>query len=169
MDGADLSRPEWARNRKGISLNKFSALLFVVFVVAATAMAGEIYIGAPLVSGEIVMYREDRGTEHMSLSSEQLQAMTRWLEQSRSEWHGVYIEASPNEVVEQKIELKHADGGITSLSVLTGVRGHHWLRLAGPGTWAYRSFGGFFKTWAAMRQISDRDMGKLQELIGSPR
>lgn len=150
-------------------MNKLAALLFLTLLVGSTPLAGEIYMGAPVVSGEVFVSPNDRGTERINLSPEQLQAMAGWLEQGRSGWNGEYIEASPNEIVELKIKLKHADEGVTSISVMAGRRGGHFVRITGPGTWAYRAWGGFFKTWAAMRQISDNDLATLHDLIGLSR
>jgi hypothetical protein len=149
-----------------ISMKKLLSLLFLTIIVGAAAFAGDIYLGTPLVSGEASVFRDDRGTKRMSLSSEQLQAMAHWLEHCRSAWQGEPVEASPNESVELQIKLKHAADGVTTLSVIAGVRGGHFLRLTGPGTWEYHSFLGLYKTWAATRQITDQELGTLQNLIG---
>jgi hypothetical protein len=139
----------------------------LVMLVAAKAAAGSIDTGRPLVSGDTSIFSRDRATEQRTLSSEQLHAMALWLEEHRSGWHGEPIEASPNEVVELKVTLRHADdGGTTSISVIAGSRGGHLLRLTGPGTWAYRSFAGIYKTWAAIRPVSDEELRALQRIIG---
>jgi hypothetical protein len=138
---------------------------FLMMVVVATAFARHIDTRTSLVS----VFGNDRATEQRTLSSEKLQALSRWLEQGRSGWQGEMTEASRNEEVELRIDLKHSNGSATSIFIVDRVGGGHFLRLTGPGTWAYQSFAGLYKTWAAFRLISDTDLRALQNLIGVER
>jgi hypothetical protein len=65
------------------------------------------------------------------------------------------------------LTLKHSDGGTTHMSIIARAGGGHCLRLTGPGTWAYRSFAGFFKSWAATRPMSDQELAALRSLFGT--
>jgi hypothetical protein len=145
---------------------KLLPLGLLMIVVAGIATAGGIDMGAPLTSGAVSLFRNDGSINRKNLSSEQLQALTGWLERRRSGWQGEITEASPNEQVELQIKVKHADDSITAINVMVGVRGGHLLRLTGPGTWAYRSFLGLYKTWAANRRLSDQEFAVLRDLVG---
>lgn len=52
---------------------------------------------------------------------------------------------------------------LVSGSVDTFQSGHS----TGPGKWAYRSFAGMVKAWAATRPISARELATLQDLVGA--
>lgn len=166
MNFPERSGANWSASLVNSSVKKLLSLIFLTIVAGAAAFAGGIYVGSPLVSGNASVFRDNHGTERMSLSSDQLQAMADWLEKSRSTWQGDPVEASPNERVELQIKLNHATDGVTTLAVIAGVRGSHFLRLTGPGTRAYHSFLGLYKTWAATRQINEQELGTLKNLIG---
>jgi hypothetical protein len=163
------SGENWSATIVNSSVKKLLSVFLLTLGAGAVAFAGGIYVGSPLVSGEASVFRDNLGTERMSLSSDQLQAMAHWLEQRPSAWQGDPIEASPNERVELQIKLNHATDGVTTLSVIPGVRGGHFLRLTGPGTWAYHSLFGLYKTWAATRQITEQELGTLKNMIGITR
>jgi hypothetical protein len=129
----------------------------VAVAVNATAMAGGINLGTPLISGDVAAI----GSSRTDLSAQQLQALSRWLEQHKSGWHGMITEASA-EPGQLEVKLRHSDGAFTRVSVF----GHH-LRLTGPGTWAYQSWGGIFKSWAATRELSDQELAVLQKIVGA--
>jgi hypothetical protein len=50
--------------------------------------------------------------------------------------------------------------------VIAGGRGGYYLRVTGPGTMAFRSFGGLFQSWAATRWLSAQDLAALRSLFG---
>jgi hypothetical protein len=134
----------------------------VAIALYATAAAGEIEIGTPLISGDV----SGIARSYTDLSSEQIQALSRWLEQHRSGWRGMLTEAS-SEPIQLQVNLKHRDGAITSVCVIARAGGGQSLRLTGPGTWAYRSFAGIFKSWAATRPLSDQELSVLQKMVGA--
>ena len=134
--------------------------------LSATATAGSITVGTPLILGDVYTYENRRSTGHLDLSPDQLQTISHWLDQHRSGWQGMITPAS-TEPVELQVTLKHSDGGTTYMSVIARAGGGHYLRLTGPGTWAYRSFGGFFKSWAATRPMSDQELASLRSLVGT--
>jgi hypothetical protein len=132
----------------------------LAMTLTAAAMAGGINIGTPVISGDV----SGIAVRHADLSSEQLQALSRWLEQHRSGWEGMFWEAS-NEPTQLQVSLKHSDGTVTTVCVIARAGGGHYLRLTGPGKWAYQSFGGIFKSWAATRELSDQEFAVLQKIL----
>jgi hypothetical protein len=144
---------------------KFVLLGLVVMLFVESAMAGSIEIGLPLVSGDISNF-ENRQRESLDLSAAQLQAMSHWLEQHKSGWQEIVMPAT-NEPIQLEVNLKHSDGGITSMCVIAQADGRHYLRVIGPGTWAYRSFAGIFKSWAATRSLSDQELTALLKILSA--
>ena len=140
--------------------------LVAAIALSAIAGAGSITIGTPLMSGDVYTYENRHATGHRDLSPDQLQAISHWLDQHQSEWQGMITPAS-TEPVELQVILKHREGGSTSVSIIARAGGGHYLRLTGPGTWAYRSFGGFFKSWAAWRPLTDQELSALRNLVGT--
>ena len=124
---------------------------------------GRIYIGAPVISGDICrdVYRLD--SDHTALSARQLQALSCWLDQHRSGW-GAVITPPGGEGIEFQANPRHSGGAVTSLDFIANGHGGYFLQLTGPGKWACRSFGGLFKSWAAIRTLSDREFAALQKI-----
>jgi hypothetical protein len=147
-------------------VKKLSLLGLAAIALNATAMAGRIDIGTPVIAGDVsrIVSRQESG--HVELSSEQLQALSRWLEQHRSGWQGMITEAS-SEPAQLGVNLRHSDGTVTSVYVIARLTGGHYLRLTGPGKWAYRSMGGVFKSWAATRELSDQELAALERIVGA--
>jgi hypothetical protein len=145
-------------------VKKLSPPVLLAIVVGATAMAGSIDIGTPVKSGEVYTFVNRQNTGHTDLSPEQVHALANWLVQHRSGWQGMITPAS-SELVELRVDLKHTDDGTTSMSVIARTGGGHYLLLTGPGTWAYRSFGGIFKSWAATRPLSDQEFAAVRKLV----
>jgi hypothetical protein len=134
-------------------------------VLNAPAMAGKIETGAPVISGDVSTFVNRQEGGHTELSTERLQALSGWLEQHRSQWRGMVTPAS-SEPVQLQVDLRHSDGAVTSISLISGTHGGHYLRLTGPEKWAYRSFGGIFKSWAAIRFLSGKELTSLQRIVG---
>jgi hypothetical protein len=134
--------------------------------MSATANAGGINAGTRLISGEVFRFENRQETGHTGLSSEQLRALVGWLEHHQSGWQGMITEDSI-EPIQLQVTLKNNDGGITSMCVIDEANGEHYLRVTGPGKWAYQSFGGIFKSWAATRPLSDQDLAALDNLVGA--
>jgi hypothetical protein len=140
----------------------------LAIVVGATATAGDIDIEKPLMSVDVDKFENRQNTGHTDLSRDQLQALSHWLEQHRSGWQGMITPGS-SEPVQLGVNLRHSDGSATSLCVIARAGGGYYLRVSGPGKWAYQSLGGIFKSWAATRPISDQELAALQNLIGITR
>lgn len=134
--------------------------------LSATASAGSITIGTPLILGDVETYENRHVTRHLDLSLDQLQAISHWLDQHQSGWQGMFTPPS-TEPIELQVTLKHRDGSATHMSIIARAGGGHYLRLTGPGTLAYRSFGGFFKSWAATRPMPDQELAALRSLVGT--
>lgn len=77
------------------------------------------------------------------------------------------VTEATSEPVQLHLNLKHRDGGVTSISVIAGANGGRYLCVTGSGKWAYESFLGFWKSKAATRSLSDQDLATLENLIGS--
>jgi hypothetical protein len=140
--------------------------LAAAVALSATAAAGDISIGTPLVSGSVETLEERHTTGHTDLSLDQLQALSRWLEQHRSGWQGMVTPAT-GEPVQLGMHLNHSDGRTTSIALIARARGGYYLRLTGPDKWAYRSFLGIWKSWAATRSLSDQELVALRNLVGA--
>lgn len=143
-------------------------ILGVVAAIAlsATAGAGSITVGEALISGDVSIYSDQHTTGHRDLSPDQLQGISRWLDQHQSGWHGMITPPSA-EPVELEVTAKHSDGSATHMSIIARSGGGHYLRLTGPGTMAYQSFLGFFKSWAATRPLSDQELAALRRQVGT--
>jgi hypothetical protein len=137
----------------------------VALALTGIANAGVI-LETPWISGDVSTYENRKEISHRTLSSEQLQALTRWLEQHRRGWRGMLTEAS-TAPAQWDVSLKNRDGRTTSIAAFAQADGGHHLLLIGPGKWAYRSFGGIWKSWAATRPLSDPELAELEVLIGA--
>jgi hypothetical protein len=151
---------------EGSKVKRLVLLGLLVMVFDAAAVAGSIEIGLPVISGDVSTFENRQSTSHTDLSQKQLQALSHWFEQNRSGWRGMITPAT-SEPVQFRVNLRHSDGGITSMSVIVRAGGGRYLRLAEPGTWAYRSFGGILKSWAATRPLSDQELSLLLKVVGA--
>jgi hypothetical protein len=152
---------------KGFGVNRSPLLgLAAALAVSATAKAGDISIGTPLVLGSAETLENRTVTGYTDLSPDQLQALSRWLRQHRSGWQGMVTPAT-NEPTQLGVNLHHSDGSTTSMSVIARAGGGYYLRLTGPDKWAYRSFLGIWKSWAATRSLSDQELVALRKLVGA--
>jgi hypothetical protein len=77
------------------------------------------------------------------------------------------ITEATSEPVQLHMTLKHHDGAVTSLSVVAQANGAHYLLMTGPGKWAYESFLGLWKSWAAKRSLSDQELAALETLVSA--
>jgi hypothetical protein len=77
------------------------------------------------------------------------------------------VTPATNEPIQLEVNLTHSDGGMTSMCVIDRAGGGHYLRLTGPGQWAYRSIGGIFKSWAAIRALSDKELAALLNIVSA--
>jgi hypothetical protein len=139
----------------------------IALACSASATAGNIDLGTPVTSGVASSSAPQQRRVETDLSTAQLQGITDWLADHRSGWRGMITPAT-NEPVELKLILNHRDGTHTSLSLVTRPNSGPYLRLTGPGQWAYHSFFGFWKSWAATREISATDLAGLEKLLGAP-
>jgi hypothetical protein len=139
--------------------------LAAAVALSATAWAGAIDTGTPLVAGYVETFKDRHSTGRIDLSEDQLQAISHWLEQHRSGWRGMITPAS-SEPSQLAMSLNHRDGSTTSMSVIARAAGGYYLLLIGPHKWAYRSFLGIFKSWAAARSLSDQELLVLRNLVG---
>jgi hypothetical protein len=145
------------------------ALLFLALVstgLNVTANASGINMGTPLVSGDVSRFVSRQETGRTDLSPKQLQGLASWLENHQSGWHGMITEAS-SEPAQLQLKLKHSDGAVSSISVIAEANGGHYLLITGPGKWAYESFFGFWKSWAATRSISDQELAALENVLSA--
>ena len=147
-------------------MRRLVLLGFLVVGFETAAMAGSIEIGLPLISGDVSTLEDRQITRREDLSPTQLQALSHWLEQHRSGWGGMSVPPT-NEPIQLEVILKHSDGGVTSMCVIARAGGGRYLRLNGPGTWAYRSFGGIVKSWAATRPLTDEELAALLLIVSA--
>lgn len=144
-----------------------SILGFVAAIaLSASASAGSITVGAPLISGDVSISEDRHNTGHRDLSPDQLNGISRWLDQHKSGWQGMVTPPS-SEPVELEVTVKHNDGSATRMSIIARSSGGQYLRLTGPGIMAYRSLFGFFKSWAAIRPLSDQELAALRSQVGT--
>jgi hypothetical protein len=139
-------------------------LSLAAMVLSATGVAGTIDMGAPLVSGDLVKYEDRKEASQSDLSAERAQQVGRWLEQHRSGWSGMLTEAT-GEASELSVHLRHSDGSVTDLALIIRAQGGRYLRLTGPGNWAFRWWGGLHKSWAATRSLSDQELNAFRKLV----
>ena len=152
---------------KGLRIVKPLLLLACVTLgLSATANAGDIHVGTPLISGDVSHFANRQEVSRTALSSKQLQGLADWLEHHQSGWDGMLTEAT-SEPVELRVNLTHSDATVTSICVIARVAGGHYLRLTGPGKWAYESFLGLWKSWAATRSLSAQDLAALEGLVSA--
>jgi hypothetical protein len=146
-------------------MRRLSKCALISIAVSASAQAGDINIGTPLVSGDVAKFDIGKETNPRELSRGQLQALSLWLELHRSNWHGTRSEGS-SEPRSLQLNLKDREGKAVSIGVIAGANGHHYLCLISSDKWSYRSFGGLVKSRAAARPVSDRELVMLQKILG---
>jgi hypothetical protein len=139
-------------------------ILLCLLLLPLIAGCGQDF-GAPLVSGELLTFENRQESGRAALSQEQLQGLSRWLEQHRSGWYGLITPAS-SEPPQLQLNLTHADGKTTTVKVIVQTNGARYLRLTTSEGWAYRSAGGVFKSWAAARSLSDQELAAIESLLG---
>ena len=140
-------------------------LLLCVSLSAVLVGCGRDF-GAPLVAGEVVTFENRHEVGREALSQEQLQALNAWFEKHRSGWHGL-IAPDSSEPPELRLNLTHADGKTTSVNVVAQANGGHYLRLTNSEKWAYSSASGAFKSWAAVRPVSNQELTAMRSLLPS--
>jgi hypothetical protein len=138
----------------------------LAIALQALAHAGDINLGTPLVSGIVSKLVNRQKTGQAELSSLQLQGLADWLASHRSGWQGMTTDAT-SEPAELEINLRHFDGTISSIAVIAQSNGGRYLRITGPGKWAYESFHGTWRSWAATRTISDQELAALERLAST--
>lgn len=138
----------------------------LVTIWSVSAIAGRITVNAPFVSGDIVQLANRQESGHGELSGDQLQQMFLWLKQHRAGWQGLMTEET-NEPIELSMKLKRRQGGATGLVVVQRRDGSHYLRLYGPGKWAYQTFGGLVKYRVAIRPLSADELVALEKIVGA--
>ena len=148
-------------------MRTLSRLGFVAAIaLSASASAGTITVGSPLISGDVSIYEDRHATGHRELSPDQLDGISHWLNHHKSGWQGIVTPPS-SEPVELEVTVKHNDGSATHMSIIARSGGGQYLRLTGPGTMAYQSLFGFFKSWAAIRPFSDQELAALRSQVGT--
>jgi hypothetical protein len=147
-------------------MNKLSLFAIAVILSTSIADAGDIYIGMPLASGNVSRFADRQEIGQADLSLQQLRAVADWLTNHQAGWSGMITEASL-EPCSMAVTLKHDDGAITSISVISQANGGSYLRLTGPGTWAYSSLWGIYKSWAATRPLSEQELLSFRKLLGA--
>jgi hypothetical protein len=142
-------------------------LNFLMLAVTASVCLGA--TERSFVSGDATAYENHREIQQVALTTNQLQALSRWLEPRQGHWRAHITEPSI-EPVYIWLDLTRADGNIDHLGVITAGRGGHYMRLSvGPGIqWAYRSFAGFLKTRYAQQSINENDLLTLRQLLFEP-
>jgi hypothetical protein len=140
---------------------------FLILAVAATVCLGG--TEASLVSGQATAYESGKEVQHVTLTTDQLQVLFRWLKQRQGGW-GAHITEPSSEPVSISLDLTRADGEVDHLGVIAAARGGHYMRLSvGPGIrWAYRSFGGILKTRYAQQSINESELATLGQVLFRP-
>ncbi len=142
-----------------------SVLGMLAIDIGSTSYAGTIRVDTSFSSGDLFTYINRQENSHAGLSSEQLNGLVSWLQQHRSGWHGMITESSSESVL-RLVNLKSSDGAITSICIVAQADGGHYLRVTGLGQWAYQSFGGFFKSWAATHAMSESEFAAMDGMLG---
>ena len=100
-----------------------SILGFVAAIaLSASVSAGSITVGAPLISGDVSISEDRHNTGHRDLSPDQLNGISRWLDQHKSGWQGMVTPPS-SEPVELEVTVKHNDGSATRMSIIARSSG----------------------------------------------
>jgi hypothetical protein len=138
----------------------------VMATVATPVLAGSIILEAPVVSADAITFQDQHEPTHRQLSRTQLQAISTWLSWNREGWFGAKLEQS-GEPVQIQLNLKHADGTSSTLSVVSDAGRKHHLVFINQGAPAYRTWFGMVKAPAATRPLADYELEALQRILGS--
>jgi hypothetical protein len=133
--------------------------------VATPVLAGSIILDAPVVSVDAIAFQDQQEPSHRELSRAQLQAITAWLFWNRQGWFGA--KPAPGETVEIQLNLKHADGTSSTLSVVADAGRKHHLVFFNQGAPAYRTWFGIVKAPSAIRPLADYELEALKRILGS--
>ena len=134
--------------------------------VATPVLAGSIILDTPVISADAITFQDQHEPTHRELSRAQLQAISAWLSWNRQGWFGVKREI-PGEPVKILLNLKHADGTSSTLSVVADAGHKHHLVFINQGAAAYRTWFGVVKAPAATRPLADYELEALQKILGS--
>jgi hypothetical protein len=134
--------------------------------LATPVLAGSIILDTPVVSGDAITFQDQREPTHRELSRTQLQAISAWLSWNRQGWFGAKREVR-GEPVQILLNLKHADGTSSTLSVVSDAGHKHHLVFINQGAAAYRTWFGVVKAPAATRPLADYELEALQRILGS--
>ena len=74
---------------------------------------------------------------------------------------------SIRQAVQIRLNLKHADGTSSTLSVVSDSGNKHHLVFIDRGATAYRTWFGMVKAPAATRPLADYELDALQRILGS--
>ena len=134
--------------------------------LATPVFAGSIILDTPAVSGDATTFQDQHEPTRRELSRAQLQAISAWLSWNRQGWFGAKREV-PGEPVQIRLNLKHADGTSSTLSVVSDAGHKHHLVFVNQGAAAYRTWFGMVKAPAATRPLADYELEALQRILGS--
>jgi hypothetical protein len=135
--------------------------------LATPVFAGSIILDTPVVSGDAITFQDQHEPTHRELSRTQLQAISAWLSWNRQGWFGAKREV-PGEPLQILLNLKHADGTSSTLSVVSDAGHKHHLVFINQGAAAaYRTWFGVVKAPAATRPLADYELEALQRILGS--
>ena len=137
-----------------------------IATLATPVFAGSIVLDTPAVSGDAITFQDQRDPTRRELSRAQLQAISAWLSWNRQGWFGAK-RAVPGEPVQIRLNLKHADGTSSTLSVVSDLGNKHHLVFINQGATAYRTWFGLVKAPAATRPLADYELEALQRILGS--
>lgn len=134
--------------------------------VVTPVLAGSIVLETPVVSAEAITFLDQQEPAHKELSRAQLQAISAWLSWNREGWFGAKLKLAGGPVQIQ-INLRHADGTSSTLSVVSDAGRKHHLIYINQGALAYRKWFGMGKAPAATRPLADYELAALQRILGS--
>lgn len=137
----------------------------ILIFMSATAPAGELNFGTPVVSADVAQVEGGSETHPRELSRGQLQGLTLWLGLHRSAWRGVSTPASNGQRLLQ-LNLKDAAGKSASIDVVAKAEGGVILRLTSSDTWSYASYWGLIKSAVAAQPLSDEELVVLKKVLG---
>ena len=143
------------------------SLRFLILAATVSVCFGR--AATPLVAGKATAFERRKAVAHVTLTADQLNALSRWLERRQRTWSAHITEPS-SEPVAMSMDLARADGKVDYIDVISAPRGGYYMRLAiGPGIqWAYRSFAGVVRTRYAQQSISEADFAKLGQVLFHP-
>ena len=148
-------------------MKPLSQLAAVSILVSGCALGG-VPLSPPLVCADVAFIENRHEVSRTPLSLAPLQALTLWLEQRKSKWHGMLTEAT-NEPRALRFSLRDASGDTGSIALVARHDGGYDLQFHSDSQkWSYRSFGGLFGSWAANQSLSTQDLNQLRRAVGLP-